>query len=400
MSDQGSMAVGSVTGTRERLWDVCRGAAILGTLATNIWIFGYAEAYGEADLAFEESGWLATAVTALSNGKFLSLLCLLVGVGIGLQSQRAEAAGAAWPGPAIRRYLVLGFFGLLHALLVFMFDVLTGYAVAAILVCLWARSDTKTLKTVWSVFAALHVMIAMGYTLLLGGIAFLAEFSDSSRELLGKFLSGMVPGDWSLGEQFMQRVDGLLWKPAAIAGELPTNLMLMLAGLLLARHRSWFLGEEGRHRRRSAMIFGLGVGLPASVLAGLPLSEWYAFAGSVVQRMLLGPFVALGYLAVIIEGVERGWLTWITMRLAEVGRCAMSCYVLQNLLASIVFYSWGLGLTDDANDLTIVSVLVALTLMQAALSFWWVTVWGLGPLEMLWRRLARVPAVPAPGVAT
>jgi uncharacterized protein len=280
-----------------------------------------------------------------------------------------------------------------------MFDVLTGYAAAAVLAVLWARSQTRTIMTALSVFAALHVLIAAGYTLLLGGLALLAEHSASAREMFQEMIAGMIPGDWSLGDQLVQRLEGLLWKPASLAGELPTNLMLMLAGVLLVRHRDWFLGEAGRLRRRMAMIFGLGVGLPASVLAGLPLAEWYAYAGSIVQRMLLGPLVALGYLAVMVEVVERGWVTWLTQRLAEVGRCAMSCYVMQNVLASVVFYSWGLGLTRGAGDGVIVAALGVLTVLQAGLSFWWVKVWGMGPLEMLWRRLARVPTRPQAGAA-
>lgn len=63
------------------------------------------------------------------------------------------------------------------------------------------------------------------------------------------------------------------------------------------------------------------------------------------MRYLFAPILSIGYIEVVALLVEQGRFSWFAGRLAEVGRMALSCYVLQNVLASVVFYGWDFGLT-------------------------------------------------------
>src|SRR5215207_4965521 len=75
-------------GKRIGVLDVARGIAILGTLATNIWIFtDPAGIIGYLDRplptlfnGFEEA--VQTIARQLANGKFLGMLTLMFGVGL------------------------------------------------------------------------------------------------------------------------------------------------------------------------------------------------------------------------------------------------------------------------------------------------------------------------------
>ncbi len=88
--------------TRIPSLDVLRGIAILGTLATNIWIFthpegliGYIETTWGAQGAL---GWVEKFLQQVSQGKFLGLLTVMFGIGLAIQRESALRAGRAWPG--------------------------------------------------------------------------------------------------------------------------------------------------------------------------------------------------------------------------------------------------------------------------------------------------------------
>ncbi|GAA3247068.1 hypothetical protein GCM10017691_55820 [Pseudonocardia petroleophila] len=79
--------------------DVLRGVAILGTLASNVWLF--TAPGGPAALlhgGIDTTGAVQTALVTLSNGKFLALLTLLFGIGLEIQYRSAVRRGVPWPG--------------------------------------------------------------------------------------------------------------------------------------------------------------------------------------------------------------------------------------------------------------------------------------------------------------
>ena len=86
-------------GRRIGVLDVARGIAILGTLATNIWIFtDPAGIIGYLDRplptvfhGFEEA--VQAIARQLANGKFLGMLTLMFGVGLELQRRSALRKG-------------------------------------------------------------------------------------------------------------------------------------------------------------------------------------------------------------------------------------------------------------------------------------------------------------------
>jgi uncharacterized protein len=105
--------------------DILRGIAILGTLGTNIWVFAAAgtplvEAFVHTRLTIQ--GFFEV----FCNGKFLSLLSILFGVGVAIQYDAAQRRGREWPGHYLWRSTLLFLEGLFHFTLLFEGDVLMG----------------------------------------------------------------------------------------------------------------------------------------------------------------------------------------------------------------------------------------------------------------------------------
>ena len=72
--------------------------------------------------------------------------------------------------------------------------------------------------------------------------------------------------------------------------------------------------------------------------------------------------------------------------LARVGRMALSCYVLQNLIASIIFYDWGFGLARKW-EYGVFNLIFGWALVGAilvAFSTLWLRYFKRGPVEWVW----------------
>ena len=152
---------------RIRSLDVLRGIAILGTLGTNIFVWAQTPAMmaGEGMGAF---GPLETMLTQLTNGKFLSLLTIMFGIGLAIQYDAAERRNQRWPAVYAWRGLLLLLDGLLHYVLVFMFDVLMAYAVTGLVVSYLLITSRAMQRVIFAIAASVHLALV---TLPLFGVA-------------------------------------------------------------------------------------------------------------------------------------------------------------------------------------------------------------------------------------
>jgi uncharacterized protein len=356
--------------------DVLRGIAILGTFASNVWLF--AQPGGPAALLTGAGGLVGDPLQAgllvLSNGKFLALLTLLFGIGIEVQYRSALRRGASWPGRYPVRAAILFVEGLLHYLLVFEFDVLMGYAIASLVVAhLIGRSDRVLRVVIWAV-GGVYVAVLLGLTALL--LALPAEPSGPAPA---------PPSTASWTAQVVERVVNLPLYRVELLLIVPSAVVLFLAGARLMRAGMFTDTAAGARIRRLLMVLGLGVAAPLNVLT--------AFSGSafvLVDRYLVAPAVAFGLLGLVTTVVLRTRGGAARRGLTAVGRTALSCYVLQNVLAAVLCYDWGFGLASRLGELWpywVVGLWAAVALLLVTLSTLWLRRYDRGPLELLTHRL-------------
>ncbi|MDI3422168.1 DUF418 domain-containing protein [Streptomyces luteolus] len=371
------------------LLDVLRGVAIIGTLMTNVWIFtgpgaevgflnGAAGASLHTLLDDPTPGNTAESVFRfLADGKFLSLLTVLFGVGLAIQYDSALRKGLKWPGRYDRRALFLFGEGLLHFILIFAWDVLMGYAVTAYLVArLLNRSDRFRRRVMWTA-AGLHLTVIGLLTFVLAT----APEADGS----GADDAIALYADGSYLDQVLFRLRNmaaLRIEPVLSFGLL---VCLFLLGVRLHRAGAFAQNTTGRALRTRMAVWGLTIGLPLNAAVSLAGPDWF-----LIGRYVAAPAVAIGYIGLIGALFDRVRHPGpLTHGLTALGRCALSGYVLQNLLCVLLAYGFGLGLASrlaDTGPWWVMGLWAAVSLTLMAGAALWLRRFRQGPLETLQKR--------------
>ncbi|WP_432523303.1 DUF418 domain-containing protein [Kineococcus sp. SYSU DK006] len=379
----------TTTGHRSAGLDVARGLAILGTFATNVWVFTHPDGLLGLLLDPQPGGIGSALAQALPLGKSLALLSLLFGVGLELQRRSAQRRGQDFSRAARVRALVLLAEATLHFLLVAEFDVLMGYAVAALVAGpVLLRPDAQRRRLVVALLAT-HAVALVGLVALLSTAG---AASGGGAPLVTPYATGSA---WDL---VLFRLDNVLVFRAEPVGLLllSTGSFLLGAGLVRA---GLLERERGRALRRRLVLLGV-----AGVVAeGVLLTLGGAF-GVLLTRYGSAVLVGLGVLGLVVQVQgRRARPRWLGRRLAEVGRAALSCYVLQNLLASALCYGWGLGLaarTAPADRAALTALVYAAVAVAVTASAHLLARAGRrGPLEALSARVQRALLPPREPVA-
>ncbi len=81
-------------------------------------------------------------------------------------------------------------------------------------------------------------------------------------------------------------------------------------------------------------------------------------------RYCFAPLLSVGYIALVAKLVERNEGFWLWSRLEEIGKMALSCYVAQNILSSIIFYGWGFGIGGEVGSLATIGIWFLVSFLQ------------------------------------
>lgn len=394
------MTAATPQGERSLLLDALRGFALFGVLLVNLRSLSlYDLLPQDARAALPGAAidaWLKPLMTTLVDGTAITLFSLLFGVGFAMQQQRA-ANDPSGTRRYLRRLAVLVVFGLVHAYLFWWGDILRYYAVLGLLLIPLSRLPDRWL-------AALGVVVCVGLPVWLQPVVpplLPAQISsaESAARALAAFRSEDV-GTMLAGnlERDLRMRIAAWFVPAYVLGRLMIGAALGRSGVLLdpQRHlRFW--------RRLFASMLVLGGGLSVFFLlrsAGLadhPLPGFDGAAGEMalgLARFATALAMGLFYLAGLVLLFQRpGWRRLI-VKLAPLGRMALTHYIGQTIIAIVLFYGIGFGLGARFGLLgTLVASLVILALQLAA-SRWWLARFRFGPLEWLWRSLTYLRVQP------
>ncbi|GAB6930908.1 DUF418 domain-containing protein [Paenibacillus sp. JCM 10914] len=359
---------------RIRLLDILRGFAILGTLGTNIWLFAHAGNLNYIT-TFDQSGWwegndlLRMFVLFLINGKLLGLLTIMFGVGLEMKYRQAKRKGAPWPGVYLWAVLFLVLEGLLHFIFVLEYDILMSYGLTAIIVAFIIKGGERLI-------ARMMIVIGSAIAFLMLSLAGLL-LSSGSHVSLGSFSDiAALYQDGTWVEQVKYRLANIVPLRLEAILVIPSNVFLFLLGVRFIRAGVFSPDENGRQLRKRLFKLGVYVGAPLNLLIFVP-----GGAFDLPVRYLFAPLMSLGYIAIIARMIQCTRWEWLWRGLENVGKMSLSCYVLQNVIASIIFYGWGLGLAGQLNSAAIIAVWLMISIIQIGTASLWLDRFKLGPME-------------------
>jgi uncharacterized protein len=175
---------------------------------------------------------------------------------------------------------------------------------------------------------------------------------------------------------------------------LPWMLPLFLFGIQLAKHGVLTDPEGSAVFRRKVLLASLGIGLPLNLLALLSIWTGDTYQLSLYAEMIWGPVLGVGYFFLLVRWAESRSRLWLQETLSKIGRLAFSNYILQTVLCTTIFYSWGLGFFGRLSRLELLGVAVCVLIVNAVFSQLWLRWFSLGPLEWLWRSLTESRRIP------
>lgn len=399
------------SGLTDRIFslDVIRGVAVMGIFSVNIIAFAMIEAAYFNPSAF--GGWhgadLALWATNMLviDGKMRTLFSMLFGASTLLVIERAEASGLNGTYVHVRRMLVLLGFGLVHFYLIWFGDILTLYAVSGLVAFLFRRLPVERLIALGAAFLVVGMLIFTMFMVSQFQADIAAHAPSATQKAIKEWNDGLgsfFPSTAKIAEDKalhlgpwtdLVRDNFKDWSDIFVNTLvfMPETIGLMLIGM--AGYRSGFLtGEwdDASYRRVVKIAIPLGLAACAAIVAYDISSNFYIIGVFSAFVILAVPFItamALGYAALIILASRRHG--WLSQRVAAAGRCAFTNYLGTSLIATFVFYGWGLGFYGSASRWQAWLLAPLVWLVMLAWSKPWLERFNYGPLEWAWRSLAR-----------
>lgn len=398
---------------RIQIVDILRGFALFGILFVNMTIFSHPMQAivlpTDPALPWHDRAaiWL---IHALGEGKFYALFSLLFGLGLFLQMERIEGRGGRFVPLYARRLLVLLGIGLVHAFLIWMGDILIIYALLGFLLILFRKAKPRTLLIWVFVLIALPVLFNAAITALVTWASAIPEAAPQIEQSFAQAEAGFaadleraarVYATGNFAEITAQRVRDYFSMGLAGLGVMGFNIMAMfLFGLYFGKGEIFKNLEAHRGLFIRLLVIGLALGLTGNLLYAtlvMPISRvyqtWPLFLATAGQA-IGAPLLMLAYVsAFCLLALNPAWGKSISV-LAPVGQMALTNYLTQSIVCTLIFYGYGLGLFGKMGPAAGIGLTIILYLLQIPLSHWWMKRFYYGPAEWLWRSLTYLKPQP------
>ncbi len=386
---QPALTTGPVAvGERVDVIDVLCGFALFGILMVNMASFK-----GSALTTLSGAGVLDQAAAWLVafgfQTKFYVLFSFLFGYGLSVQMNRAAARNAAFVPRFLRRLLGLLVIGLAHAALLYTGDILVTYALlGVILLLLRNASDKVLLRTAASLIAGTVLILALFGVVLAVTFSSGEPFPADTSAAVASSAAGYrgTPAE-VIGERIREYPGTLAF---ALFGQGPTALAMFLIGLWAGRRRLLERVDEFLPLLRRVLIVGLVVGvLGALIWATFRVVNGFTFDANFLWAAAVdfatAPFLSAAYVTSILLLYRSASWRRRFAPLVAVGRLSLSNYLLQSLVAALIFTGYGLRLYGQVGAAWGIALSIVIFAMQIPINAWWLRRFQFGPAEWLLR---------------
>lgn len=405
----GTTKLPELSSTRQRIdvIDALRGFALLGILVMNIQIFSMPEqaylnplVFGTTDASLSGSdGWVYIITHLLADQKFLTIFSLLFGVSMALMAESRPHNATRY---IMRRNFFLLLIGLGHAYLIWSGDILVTYALCGFAV-VWLR-NLSALK----LFVAGLILFLIPIVMNLLDAALLPYWTiQDYAELTAIWQPGAVEisaqiedmrGSWlqqmeyrissALGMQTVVFLSETAWR---VSGLMLWGMALYKVKFFQSAVLTW------RHGLLLFVVFLTGLSIVAFGIQQNIQNHWQAHYSLLVGHLynyVGSVFVSATYIGMFVWLSRKKNLSAIMSVFQTIGRTALSNYLFQSLVCTLIFYGHGLGLFASLDRFQVMLLLPFVWIAQIILSGLWLSHYRNGPVEWAWRSAVQGKILP------
>ncbi|MCS6908877.1 MAG: DUF418 domain-containing protein [Anaerolineales bacterium] len=398
---------------RIQIVDILRGFALFGILLVNMIIF--ARPIQVVLFPIDPTApWYDRAaewfIHLAGEGKFYALFSLLFGLGLTLQMERIEGRGGRFVPLYARRLFVLLGIGIVHAFLIWVGDILIMYALLGFSLILFRKAKPRTLLIWVAILLLLPLLFNLVVTALL---EWGRSIPEASSQIQASFAQTTALFEAELAQAYRVYANGNFaeitrQRIADYFSMGPAAFLVMGFNVLAMFLLGVYLGKQGIFRNLAAhrglfqrlLVWGLVIGVSGNALyATLILNQsriepaWALFLATAGQS-IGAPLLMLAYVSIFcLLALSPTWSERLRV-LAPVGQMALTNYLTQSIVCTLIFYSYGLGLFGKVGAAAGIGLTLVIYLLQIPFSYWWMKRFYYGPAEWLWRSLTYLKPQP------
>ncbi len=390
---------------RLEILDFLRGFALLGILMVNLPLMNapFTTEIGEFALWVDPvNKFFGNFIKFFFTGSFYPLFSILFGIGFYFFLKKFDDLRKPIV-PVFRlRLLWLLFFGILHVVLLWFGDILIIYALMGFVLILFRKKTNKSLF-IWAIFLILLPV------LLFGALALLISFAMSVPETAEMLQSGFdetyviltdltrkaleTYPNGTFIEIMQMRLNEYQFVLNSLLMFLPNVLAFFLVGVILGKKRVFVDLESNKRFFRNVLIFLLPLAI-AGKLIYVYSSQFVSYA-TIDSNMVLymasssigGGAMALVYISIIALAFRKSINGFFVQAISKTGRMALTNYLMQSIICTTLFFSYGLGLYGKVNIWQGIIIVLAVYTVEVVWSHYWLKYFRFGPMEWLWRSL-------------
>ncbi|MCD4714240.1 MAG: DUF418 domain-containing protein [Clostridiales bacterium] len=362
--------------------DIIRGFALFGVLLVNLTMID-ATLYTMENIPFSNLSGMeyisAWAIRLLAQGKFYTIFSFLFGLGF-YYFLRKESSDVVLNRFEKRLYALLGL-GIIHTIFIWHGDILHVYALAGFfLIKNKNKSDSELIRNMIVLFVFSTTIMVIGSQTggsemtVVASDALTAYQQNSYLELLKYRIQNEVPV-------------GLFNLIVVI----PKVLVLFYAGYYVGR-KGWFDQLDAQRKRIidycviSGSLFGFSL---VMMLFLSHLDNSIAFKGLIIFEELSTLGGSVFFMTAILLMAQKNKLRKMLMPLRNLGKMALTNYLMQTIFWTSVVNGYGLGYFGKIPYYAYFPLAFGFIMIQILLSSLWLTKFNQGPAEKLWRMAYR-----------
>lgn len=362
--------------------DIIRGFALFGVLLVNLTMID-ATQFSMGNIPYSNLSGLeyisAWAIRLLAQGKFYTIFSFLFGLGFYyfLGKENSDVAMNRFS----KRLYALLCLGILHTVFIWYGDILHVYALAGFfLIKSKNKSDFVLLRNMILLFVFSTTLIVLASQF--GG----SEMSEMASDALIAYQQN------SYSKMVTYRIQNEV--PIGIFNlivVIPKVLVLFYAGYYVGR-KGWFDHLEAQRKRIikycviSGSIFGISL---IMILVLSHLDSLIGYKGLIIFEELSTLGGSVFYMTIILLMAQKEKLKKMLMPLSNLGKMALTNYLIQTIFWTSVVNGYGLGYFGQIPYYAYFPLALGFIATQIVISNLWLSKFSQGPVEKLWRMVYR-----------